>query len=207
MEGATSMKTETEAGETRLPRTHSPVEIRRPSASDAAAVWDLVQATPSLDGNSPYAYLLLCSHFADTGLVAYRDDELAGFLLGYARPDVGSTAFVWQVAVAESARGQRLGSRLLDTWFARCARRSDLRHLEATVTPSNQPSRALFESFAERHGAPLREGVAFHSALFPEEVPHEDELLVRIGPISLSKAFAPVTPARESKRDGGSSRD
>jgi len=206
MEGATSMKTETEAGETQLPRTHSQVKIRGPSASDAAAVWELVQATPSLDGNSPYAYLLLCSHFADTGLVAYQGGELVGFLLGYARPDVGSTAFVWQVAVAEPARGQRLASRLLDAWFARCARRSDLRYLEATVTPSNKPSRALFESFGERHGASMREGVAFRTALFPGEVQHEDELLVRIGPISPSKAFAPVTPAREPKRDDGSRR-
>jgi len=189
-------------------RAAAQVEIRAPSAADAAAIWDLVQATPALDGNSPYAYLLLCSHFADTGLVAYRPGgELAGFLLGYARPDVGSTAFVWQVAVAESARGQRLASRLLDAWFARCARRSDLRYLEATVTPSNEPSRALFESFADRHAAPLREAVAFSKALFPDEACHEEEISMRIGPISPSKAFAPATPARRPEPDCEKRRD
>jgi L-2,4-diaminobutyric acid acetyltransferase len=167
-------------------------EIRKPSPDDAAAIWNLVDCTPVLDDNSPYAYMLLCSHFAETGLVAYRGEELLGFVLGYARPDDHSTAFVWQVAVAEAARGQGLGTRLLDGWFARCARRSDLRWVEATVTPSNTASRSLFESFASRHGAPVQEFVAYESDKFPAQTEHEDEICLRIGPVGLARIFAPT---------------
>jgi L-2,4-diaminobutyric acid acetyltransferase len=171
--------------------------IRAPGRHDAADIWQLVQATPGLDDNSPYAYLLLCTHFAGTGLVARTGERLDGFVLGYLRPDEGATAFVWQVAVAEAARGRGLGSALLDTWFARCARHSDARFLEASVTPGNDASRSLFSSFAVRHGATAREHLAFPAALFPDEVPHDDETVIRIGPIPLSHAVAPTTRHQE----------
>lgn len=188
-------------------RAMSPNDIsfRAPTASDGAQVWELVERTPSLDANSPYAYLLLCSHFADTGLIACRSvegggEELVGFVLGYVRPDEGGTAFVWQVAVDERLRGCGLGGRLLDGWFARCARRFDVRILEATVTPSNRASRSAFASFARRHRARLVERVAFPPEVFPDDRPHETELAIRIGPILLSQAFgaAPVVEARRS---------
>ena len=166
-------------------------EIRPPVPSDAQAVWRLVEKTPDLDSNSPYAYLLLCSHFGSTGLVARAGGELAGFVLGYARPDDASTAFVWQVAVAEAARGRGLARRLLDDWFARCVRRSGVRFLEATVTPSNQASRALFTSFARKRGASLREHVEFPRLLFPDDVQHQDEIALRIGPVLPSQAVRP----------------
>ena len=167
-----------------------PLSIRPPTVQDAADVWSLVRRTPVLDDNSPYAYLLLCSHFAATGLVARAGDDLLGFVLGYARPDDAQTAFVWQVAVAPEARGCGLAGQLLDRWFARCARRSDVRFLEATVTPSNAASRALFASFARRRGASVQEGVAFPQEAFPEAVAHEPELTLRIGPVPLSRTFA-----------------
>jgi L-2,4-diaminobutyric acid acetyltransferase len=148
----------------------------------------MVEAMPDLDSNSPYAYLLLCSHFAATGLIARRDGALAGFVLGYQRPDPqpndGATAFVWQIAVADGARGCGLGRTLLDRWFARCAASFDARFLESTVTPSNQASRALFSSFAAKRGTTLAEEVAFASSLFPESSPHEAEIGFRIGPMT-----------------------
>lgn len=181
-------------------RPPSKIEMRAPTARDAAAIWSLVDHTAAIDDNSPYAYMLLCSHFAETGLVAHDGEEVVGFVLGYARPDDLSTAFVWQIAVAERARGQGLGARLLDAWFARCARRSDSRWVEATVTPSNVASRALFESFASRHGAPVHEAVTFASELFPAQAHHEDEIGLRIGPVGLSRIFAPArNDAREAR--------
>lgn len=163
--------------------------LRPPIAADARAVWQLVEDLPDLDSNSPYAYLLLCTHFADTGLVACLGSQLVGFVLGYARPDDGSTAFVWQVGVSDSVRRRGVARRLLDGWFARCARRSDVRFLEATVTRSNRASRGLFSSFAARRCAPLREHVAFPRTLFPESISHEDEVALRIGPVPPSQAF------------------
>ena len=165
------------------------MNIVPPGAEDAAPIWKLVEETPSLDSNAPYAYLLLCTHFSGTGLVARRAGRVLGFVLGYERPDDRATAFVWQVGVAEQARGRGLGRRLLDTWFARCARRSGVRFLEATVTASNQASRALFSSFALRLGAPCRECVAFPKAWFPEGAPHDDEIGIRIGPVPLAQAI------------------
>lgn len=171
-----------------FPQQLSCIHIAIPGAEDAADIWKLVQRTPTLDANSPYAYLLLCTHFAETGLVARMGRELLGFVLGYVRPDQGGTAFVWQVGIAQEARGRGLGRQLLEGWFARCARRRDVRFLEATVTPSNDASRALFASFALRQGAPLQERIAFPGAVFPDEAPHEDEVALRIGPVPLARA-------------------
>lgn len=172
------------------------LEIRPPAACDAAGVWKLVDATPALDTNSRKAYRLLCTHFADTGLVAYLGSGLVGFVLGYPRPDDGATAFVWQMGVAGEARGRGLGAHLLAAWFARCARRSDVRFLEATVAPGNQASRALLSSFAARHGAPIHERVAYPAAVLPEGADPESEIAVRVGPVPLSRAFA--LPHQES---------
>lgn len=164
-------------------------EIRSPAAVDAAAIWELVEKTPVLDSNSPYAYLLLCTHFSETGVVARIAGRLVGFALGYARPDEGATVFVWQVAVADEARGRGLGGRMLDACFARCARRTDARFLEATVTPSNEASLALFTSFARRHCAPIQRRLAFPKLVFPDHVPHEEETTIRIGPVPLARAI------------------
>jgi L-2,4-diaminobutyric acid acetyltransferase len=179
-----------------------------PEPHDAAAIWRLVQSTPALDDNSPYAYLLLCSHFAATSLVAHAEDgpdgaTLAGFVLGYIRPDRRDCAFVWQIAVAETARGRGLGGRMLDAWFTRCTRSptvpspgsappmSAVHSLGATLTRSNAASRALFSSFAKRHGAVLRENVAFPQNLFPDELDHEEEVEISIGPVHLEQARTP----------------
>ena len=156
--------------------------IRAPRASDAAAVWALVQKTPALDANSPYAYLLLCTDFAATGAVAEAGDALVGFVLGYRPPTRPEAYFVWQIAVREDQRGRGLGRALLDTALANVVTRG-VSFLEATVTPSNQASQSLFAGFANRVGAPCREVPVFPSELFPDGR-HEREILLRIGPLA-----------------------
>jgi len=156
--------------------------IRAPRASDAAAVWALVQETPALDANSAYAYLLLCTDFAATGAVAEADDELVGFVLGYRPPTRPEAYFVWQIAVRENQRGRGLGRDLLHAVLAQTLARG-VSFLEATVTPSNRASRSLFAGFANRIGAPCREVPVFPSELFPDGR-HEREILLRIGPLA-----------------------
>lgn len=154
--------------------------LRAPRATDAGAIWQLVREAGALDANSVYAYLLLCTDFSETSIVAESFGQVVGFVLGYRPPRRRDTLFVWQVAVAPERRAEGVAAGMLDALLARCAR-TDVRFLEATVTPSNGPSRALFEGLARRNAAPCREGVAFESDLFPGGS-HEPELMLRIGP-------------------------
>jgi L-2,4-diaminobutyric acid acetyltransferase len=154
--------------------------LRPPARTDAAAIHELVNQSGGLEANSRYAYLLLCDHFGETGVVAERDDRLEGFVAGYLIPVRPDTVFVWQVGVAESARRTGLGKRLLRALVRRPACR-EVHHLEATVTPSNQASQRLFRSFARELGAPCREGPGYPASEFGDQA-HEDEVLFRVGP-------------------------
>lgn len=150
---------------------------------DAAAMWRLAADTETLDVNSPYAYLLICSHFASTSLVAADPDGqgLAGFVAAYRLPDDPDVLFVWQIAVRSDRRGRGLGLRLLVELLRRPANRG-VRHVEATITPANRASDRLFRSFAGSIGAPWTTAERYAAELFPDEG-HEPEILYRIGPL------------------------
>ena len=155
--------------------------VRRPAPHDAAAIHQLVVDSETLEANSGYAYLLVCSHFAATSLIAEEDDELLGFVTGYRPPSHPASVFVWQIGIAAHARGRGLASVLLDELVALPAC-DGVQYLEATVTPSNVPSRKLFLGFARRHGAPCRIAEGFTADEFPE-ARHESEQLYQIGPL------------------------
>lgn len=161
--------------------TAASVVFRIPTMADASSVRDLVDECKPLDLNSTYAYMLLCTHFAATCIVAEAGGRVVGFVSGYKKPADDSVLFVWQVAVSPSARGQGLGGRMLDELIQRKQCRG-VRWLEATVTPSNAASWALFKSFAERHGAQCAEETFFQPEHFGAEQ-HEEERLLRIGPL------------------------
>ena len=99
----------------------SRLQTRRPLALNCARralptrVWDLIAANPALDGNSLYANLLQCSHFAETCALAEQNGTLVGWMSGYRPPEQPDTLFVWQICVSEAARGQGLGKRLAVT--------------------------------------------------------------------------------------------
>ncbi len=60
---------------------------------------------------------------------------------------------------------------------------SGMRYLEATVTPSNTASLALFRGLAEKLGTGCRESECFPGHLFADAGgAQEEELLLRIGP-------------------------
>lgn len=146
----------------------------------------LVADTGVLDVNSTYTYLLMATDFADTTIVADRDGELCGLITGYHPPARPEVLFVWQVAVAEAARGTGLAGVMLDTLVER-VRRDRHGHpvtVEATVSPGNTASRALFGGFARRHGVLLVEQPHFTAAQLDVDGIHEDEPLLRIGPIT-----------------------
>ena len=160
--------------------------IQSPEVSDAVSIRRLVHRTPALDPNSSYAYLLLCTDFAQTSAVARVGDEVVAFVLGYCPPERPDTYFVWQVAVSPAHRGQGLGTALLDHVIGSLRRRG-ITHLEATVTPSNEASWSLFRGFARRRGLACSERSAFPSHLFSED-DHEDEVRITIGPLDRPQA-------------------
>jgi L-2,4-diaminobutyric acid acetyltransferase len=156
--------------------------FRCPDLGDGTGIWELVRRSGVLDENSCYLYLLLCRDFRDTCLLAECGDELAGFVTAYippARPDV---IFVWQVAVAEAYRGRGVASTALRCLIQLPAC-SGVRYLEATVAESNEASRRLFQSLAERLGTDCTTGRGFDQSLFPGS-DHESEPLLRLGPFS-----------------------
>jgi L-2,4-diaminobutyric acid acetyltransferase len=158
-----------------------PLTLRQLTRHDGAALHELVASCPPLDLNSRYAYLLLCHHHADTGVVAEADGIIVGAITAYIPPAQPDTLFVWQVAVAPHMQGQRLGARMLDHLCQRWLVRPHMRWLETTISPSNHPSQKLFTSFASRHGAGCTTVTLFSAGEFGESG-HEEECLYRIGP-------------------------
>lgn len=156
------------------------VRLRSPRAEDAKQVWELINADATLEGNSAYCYLLLCSHFAENGLIADRGGEIVGFVMAYRPPSDPEAIFVWQVGVAPAGRGHGLGRRMLDKLIERPANR-DTRYLTATVDPDNAPSNRLFAAFAREQGADLQTEAGYGPELFPSG--HAPEPLLRIGPL------------------------
>ncbi len=161
------------------------IHLRVPNANDGKALHRMVAECPPLDTNSVYCNLLQCTHFGATSVAAERDSELVGFISGYIVPNNPHAVFVWQVAVAPSARKCGLATRMLHELLARPACR-DVELLHTTVTPDNKPSRALFTALASALGAPLQERVWFEREQHFNGA-HGDEILLQIGPIKRSR--------------------
>lgn len=145
------------------------------------SVFRLVAACPPLDTNSSYCNLLQCSHFASTSIAAERNGEMVGFISGYRVPDRPDTLFVWQVAVAESARGIGLASRMLIELMAR-QELQDVSYLETTITEDNKASWALFRAVAKRWGGEFNSSGWMDKEQHFDDA-HDSEALIRIGAI------------------------
>ena len=161
------------------------VSLDNPRLLDASALYDLVCRSKPLDENSRYLYMLMCSHFRESCVVARAgegsdDERLAGAVTAYRLPEMPGTLFVWQVAGDPGFRGQGLAGRMVEHLVKRAA--EPVRFLEATVTPSNMASMKLFRGLAERWKAGIEESTVFPAGLFGAGT-HEEERLLRIGPL------------------------
>jgi L-2,4-diaminobutyric acid acetyltransferase len=166
------------------------VLLRKPEATDAVRVSDLVASCPPLDQNSMYCNLLQCTDFSDTCVLAEMDGEAVGWISGYRSPNEPATLFIWQVAVHERSRGLGLARRMLLELLGRESG-DGVSYLKTTITPDNDASRSLFRSFAARTAAPLRETAGF-DAQEHFDGRHASERLITIGPLRPVRNAQPV---------------
>lgn len=158
------------------------ITFRKPAAEDGRKVYELIKACPPLEVNTCYSYVLLCSDFADTCVVAELEGEVVGFVAAYKPPRRANAVFVWQIAVGEKARGKGLGKRMLQELVSREACKG-LSYLESTVAPTNVASAKLFQGFGKSLETGCEVKPWFDETLFGEPGEHEEELLFRIGPL------------------------
>lgn len=161
--------------------------IRTTTEEDGAALWELVKTTGKLELNTSYCYLLFSKLFSQTCLVVEIDGQLAGFVMAFQPPEQEDTVFVWQVGVHPAYRGRGLATKLLAALFEENPNYS---YLEASVTPSNAASLALFRGFAKRRNTRCEEGTFLASHCFPKQ--HETEKLLRVGPLVTKPVLAGV---------------
>lgn len=153
---------------------------RMPTEKDGAEVWRLIKKTGVLDLNSSYTYLMWSAFFDKTSIVVEMDDQIVGFISGFIQPNNPNALFVWQVAVDASQQGKGLASRMLQMILHRESCRN-IRYLEATVSPSNKASQALFQKLARDLKTKCHVSEFFTESQFPGKG-HEEELLFKIGP-------------------------
>ena len=159
--------------------------LRKPRSEDGGNVNALIAKCEPLDENSVYCNLLQCSHFADTCVVAELDGEIVGFVSGYVVPEKSEQFFVWQVAVAEQARGLSLAKRMILDILSREGLQ-DVKELHTTITPDNAPSQKLFSSVARTLETGVRRKVMFcEEQHFDGDKP--SEILWRIGPFDMQE--------------------
>ncbi|PTX58458.1 diaminobutyrate acetyltransferase [Melghirimyces profundicolus] len=157
------------------------VIFRKPEEEDGSDVWKLIKRAGVLDLNSSYSYLMLCKFFPETCVIAEDNDgKIVGFVSAFRPQNAKDTVFVWQVAVDPSQRGKGLGKALLKSLLSRDAC-SEVRYLEATVSPSNLPSQSLFKGLAKDMKAQCTISECFSENMFPDQG-HESEWTYRIGP-------------------------
>lgn len=150
-------------------------------AADGSALWRLARESAVLDTNSPYAYVLWCTDFADTSVVVRSDGEPIAFITGYWRPS--GELMIWQVAVDEAWRCKGLATTMLN-WLVQQASddAGNLPIVEATVASTNMASLMLFARFARERSMVLVEAEGFGRHLFPDG--HEPEPRLRLIPKS-----------------------
>ncbi|SUD49002.1 L-2,4-diaminobutyric acid acetyltransferase [Nocardia otitidiscaviarum] len=161
------------------PPDGSTFTLRSPRVEDGGGIWRIARDSRVLDTNTSYAYLMWCRDFAGTSVVAEIDGDIAGFVIGYCRPQAPDVLFVWQVAVDHAYRGRGLGVEMLDTLMNSCAAHG-VSTLETTISDDNPASIAMFNSLTRRRRAVIADYPLFEREHFPDQ--HEAERLYRITP-------------------------
>jgi L-2,4-diaminobutyric acid acetyltransferase len=160
--------------------------IDNPTSSNGYAVHRLISQCPPLDENSIYANLLQCTHFSSTSALAHVDGRIVGFVSGYILPGNPQCIFIWQVAVAEEARGKGLAKNMV-SYILNNESCKSVTHLHTTITKENLPSRALFRKISIELNTEMKETPLFNREIhFLDE--KDSEFLIDIGPFQSHQA-------------------
>lgn len=161
------------------------IVIRPPELTDGPAITAMARESATLDVNSDYAYLLMCTHFATTCAIAHKGDESAAFVTGYIPPNKPETLFIWQICVRPAYRRLGLGLLLIESLLQRTDCKN-VRYVAASINPSNHASQKMFHSLAKHHHTECQMRPFFSKDLFGSSN-HEEELLYRVGPLKCNK--------------------
>lgn len=158
------------------------IDFREPRIEDAPKIFELVKDCPPLDVNSEYLYILICHHFSKSSVVAVDGSKIVGLISAYLPPDQQDTLFIWQVATHKNYRKMGLAQKMAKEILSRdyC---DNVKYIEATVTPSNVPSRKFFQSLAADTNGNFNMDSLFTEEHFSSS--HEPEDLIKIGPFSI----------------------
>lgn len=159
--------------------TTNDIQFSPPAMQDGALMWELARQS-TLDNNSAYKYMMMSAYFSETCVVAKHNDQVVGFITGFVPPEQQDTIFVWQIGVDTSFKGKGIGSKLLQQLLNQQPK-DKIKFMEATITPSNKASQALFEKLARDYQTECQFEPFFTQDLFPNE-DYEEELKFRIGP-------------------------
>lgn len=170
-------------GLVQLSEVEHEIVIRPLKMTDGPAIAAMVGESGTLDMNSDYAYLLMCTHFSMTSAIALDGNKSVAFVTAYIPPAApGTTLFVWQICVLPAYQRLGLGLRLINSLLHRIECKH-IRFVEATINPSNLASQKLFRTLAKQYGTECNTSNFFSKDLFGSSN-HEEELLFRVGPLS-----------------------
>ena len=121
------------------------IDIRKAREEDFLAVYRFVSSCPPLEKYFEHFYKIMLRYFQNTCFIAEEGGEIVGFLMGFVSPVHESTYFLWQVGVSPATRGKGVGKLLLKA-AENHLKEMDIRKIEVTVDPENEPSLRLFKS-------------------------------------------------------------
>ncbi len=119
------------------------VVLRRATIADLATILGEIGEFWEDPGMEFLHQALYVHEFGETSVVAVRDEEIAGYLLGFVGP--GGIGYIHAVAVRREARGQGLAHTLYNR-FAELAGERGASSLKAITRPGNEGSRAFHEA-------------------------------------------------------------
>jgi L-2,4-diaminobutyric acid acetyltransferase len=120
------------------------VIIRKAEEDDFLNVYKFVSKCKPLENYSEHFYKIMLRYFSNSCFIAEFNNEIVGYVMGFASQVDSKTFFLWQIGVFSYHRGKEIGKMLLNE-FEKAGRNLGYKRVEVTVDPENISSQKLFE--------------------------------------------------------------